>query len=569
MKSSSISKWIHLCNKIIEAGLIFLVIFTAFSFGAVEVWAYSLMEFVIFGCSFLWILKHFLHSNDRYESTRNSSTNNRHTRQHATKDNLKNTPKPSVYPLYIPIILFFLLALFQLVPLPPKIVKFISPRTYELYSVTLEGYDDGQLGKEALESSPHNNTDDTIADSASPNQYRSLSINPHASKRILLQILAYITVFFLIINNFTFDGVSPLGLHHRIEKKFRDRPFHPRKRQQRNRYLIPINRLVRIIVITGFSVALLGILQKLTDTNKIFWVLKMPIHAHPFATFVNRNNFAGYINMIIPIGLATLLSQQPFTGTTQYHGYSLTRRMRRWIVLMDPWLRKNGLYLISCIVMVSALIFSGSRGGIVCFIATLIVFHFIYRLGRSQTTSLAAQRLTPIWVVLFVLVIAVLWSNPDETIKRFTKLSDFKGYLEHAGRVRVYLATYEMAKDFPILGAGLGTFPNLYFTYREVELARSTYVAAHCDYLQIMAETGIIGFCVVLLFIIVYAVRILAGHRKKSRVPIRLMSTGMIASIFAMLFYSLIGFNIQIPANALLFSEILGITYLISLNHGD
>ena len=553
MRSSRFGKGISLCNKTIEFGLIFLVLFTAFSFGAAEVWAYSLMEFIIFGLSVVWILKGFLTNGYGDKFRRNTPHGNRGERQPSTEIYQDYPPKSSsMVPLFIPLILFFLLALIQLLPLPPSLIKSISPHTYELYSLTLEGYD-----------SSYNDVNGLTTDSIPPDHYRSLSINPHASKRILLQIFSFITVFFLVINNFKFDGVNPSGLSYKINKKFGNHQNSPPKNKEEDRNFIPVDRLILVIIVTGFSISLLGILQKLTDTAKIFWVLKMPDHAHPFATFVNRNNFAGYINMIVPLGLAALLSQQSFMEPGQRHGYSMSKQIKKSMILLDPWLRKNGLYLISTIIMVSSLIYSGSRGGIICLALTLIVFYFFTHFGQKRRSRTRMKAFIPIAMGSFILVTAIFWSNPNETIKRFKRFANIKEYLERADRVRVYRASYEMAKDFPILGAGLGAFPNLYFKYRPAELARQRYLAAHCDYLQVLVETGIIGLLAVMSFLLFYSVLILNRHCKEKRDSNRLLSAGMIAAIFSMLLYSFFGFNLQIPANALLFSQILGFAYII------
>ena len=364
MKSHpSIIKRIRLCNKIIESGLIFLVFFTAFSFGAVEVWAYSLMELVIFTLSLVWLIKVFLYNN--------SGSNNSHSRAGSDPNyiegNLPKYPRHSSHFIFIPIALFVLLILIQLIPLPPKIIKFISPNTYELYALTLPGYDQEQTPSSVPVNGLKDNPGESLVNEQRFSHYHPLSINPYATKTILLQVLAYITIFFLVIHNFTFNKS---GLRNSLHKINRISGIHPNqidKRLIKCGYLIPSNRLVHIIIVTGFLVALLGIFQELTNTTKIFWILKMPITAKPFATFVNRNNFVGYINMIIPIALVILISQQSFLYKKNHYSRSKSAAIKRLIVLLDPWVRKNGLYLLAAITMISALILTGSRGGILSF----------------------------------------------------------------------------------------------------------------------------------------------------------------------------------------------------------
>ena len=196
------------------------------------------------------------------------------------------------------------------------------------------------------------------------------------------------------------------------------------------------------------------------------------------------------------------------------------------------------------------------------FTGALGVFYFVNRLGpKDQDKPLRA--FSPILIIILVISGAVLWSNPNFLLKRISYFEDFQKFIENAQRVRTYRATLKMVKDFPVVGAGLGTFPNLYFKYRGAELANSIYAAAHSDYLQLQVETGLIGSGIIFILISFYLFFIVSRHSKDKRFPQRLIGTGMIAGISTMLFHSFVGFNIHIPANALLFSEICGFTYIL------
>ena len=560
MKHHLSIKSIHLCNKIIESGLIFLAFFTVFFFGAVEIWAYSIMEMVIFTLSLVWLLKVYIYKNSRRNNSHHSGNEcDPHHSHSARAKTRKNTTK--FY--YVPLLLFFFLIILQLIPFSPKIIKLISPNTYELYTWTLPNYDQNQTQGSAAKGDLKDHTDNGGDGPKRLGQYRTLSINPYATKTILLRILAYVTIFFLVIHNFNFNGVGlNNSQHHRVHQKSMVYSNQPGKTREKCEFLIPGNRLIHIIIATGFLAAFLGILQELTNTNKIFWILKMPISARPFATFVNRNNFVGYINMIIPVVLVILVSQQSFIYGKKSHPRSTSATIKRFIVSLDPWVRRNGFYLLSAITMISALILTGSRGGILSFIIALGVFYFVNRFGaRDQIRPLKA--LSPILFILAVILVAILWSNPNLFIKRFSKLTNFKEYLESAQRVQAYHAALKMVKDFPIVGAGLGSFPNLYFKYRGDKLANSIYVTAHSDYLQLLVETGLIGFGSIFLLISFGIFSIITHLSSDKRLPQRLLSSGIIAGISTMLFHSFIGYNIQIPANALLFSEIVGCAYIL------
>jgi len=86
------------------------------AFGSVYTWAYSVMELVVF--SLLVIL--------------------------VVKRSLIQWKKIS-FPLFLPIIAFLGLIIFQMTPFAPSAIKLLSPKTHELYSQTLDGYS-GEIG---------------------------------------------------------------------------------------------------------------------------------------------------------------------------------------------------------------------------------------------------------------------------------------------------------------------------------------------------------------------------------------------------------------------------------------
>jgi O-antigen ligase len=132
---------------LLDAGIIFLIVFTPLAFGAVHIWAYSLLEIVVYSLLILWAAKSFFSSELKFDRT--------------------------LVPLYITFILFIAYSYLQTVPVSPDTVKTLSPKAYELYGMVIPGY-------------------------AGADVARSLSVYPHATKVSLLKFIAYFGVFFLI-----------------------------------------------------------------------------------------------------------------------------------------------------------------------------------------------------------------------------------------------------------------------------------------------------------------------------------------------------------------------------------
>ena len=172
--------FISWCNKIIEFGLIFLVVFTPLAFGTVHIWSITIMELVVIFLLTVWIAK-LIASRHKLKNSKPSSLTLEFTKT----------------PLNLPILLFVCFILFQLSPLPPFAIKHLSPNTYKLYETTLPNYDAGghlQVSKYKLDYKNLNFQQQT-------SNYRPLTIYSHATKMELLKFLSYIFVFFIIINN--------------------------------------------------------------------------------------------------------------------------------------------------------------------------------------------------------------------------------------------------------------------------------------------------------------------------------------------------------------------------------
>jgi tetratricopeptide (TPR) repeat protein len=119
-----------------------------------------------------------------------------------------------------------------------------------------------------------------------------------------------------------------------------------------------------------------------------------------------------------------------------------------------------------------------------------------------------------------------------------------------------------MAMDYPLLGVGLGCWPELYSHYEAPPWVDMFYREAHDDYAQLLAETGIIGFGFVVWFFVVVGQRVYRALRGPAVSPILV---ALCASLSAMLFHEFFDFSLQTPANALLFTVLVALTVRMSM----
>ena len=553
------NRTINYCNFLIEYGLIFLVVFMPLAFGAPEVWAYSVCITIVFALGSIWFLKSicikFL------EKRRVLHLPEKPNRIAANKNKTSTTRNQfeSIYLIYTLLFLFGILIVFQMIPLTPSVLKKISPNHFLLYQETISGYGTNSPERELNEEDQLYRKFGFLYGNTNPRDLRSISPNRDATVTAFLKFLSVVTLLLIVIHNFRFDpflAESPLKkplslIQPQLVTEFRVS------------YQIPINRIFNIIIYIGIFVSILGLLQQITGTSKIYWLVDAS-HGVPYGTYVNRNHFAGYINLIIPLFFAKVIIKQIEFGKYQTKRKSLMTVIKDWLLTLDTWLQRIGIMILMLILIIISLIASASKGGLISFLLSAILFYglFIF-VNKQRKLSMAIKVATGLLVII---TIAFQWADTKKVYDRLKKLDKIEHHIEYSGRVQAIITTWKMANDFWLTGIGLGNYQNFYQIYRKQPkiISLLTYGQAHSDHLQVFAETGIAGLLLVILFLLVYYRLTLSACIKTILLERRIISVAGISSITSMNFHSFVDFNMQILGNALLYSLVMGMTYISS-----
>lgn len=273
-------------------------------------------------------------------------------------------------------------------------------------------------------------------------------------------------------------------------------------------------------MIFGFLVSLFGILQHLTFNGKLYWFRELSYGGIPFGPYANRNHFAGFAELILPLALVPLVLGK-------------VRRERLLIV---------GLFAVCPI---GALFLSASRGGIVSFGVELAVIALVIALRRTLGKHLLAAA-----AILLAALLMVSWLGVGEILQRFSALQSLE--VTAGKRASMRHDTWRIFLDHPLTGTGLGTLQIVYPPYESLFDGKIVN-HSHNDYLEALAETGLAGALCCAWFLGVLLLESLKRvlHRNNS-VAAALQLSGF-AACSAFLVHSLVDFNLHMPANALLF----------------
>ena len=263
------------------------------------------------------------------------------------------------------------------------------------------------------------------------------------------------------------------------------------------------------------ALAVFAIVQDVSPNGKIYWLRSVTTGGSIFGPYVDHDHYAGLMEMLAPIPVVLGLT-------------SLTKGGKRVLLVF------------SGVLTASTIVLSQSRAGTAAFLIEMAVL-LAFVSGPHKNSRLAAM----IGTVCLLAFAFVAWVGTAGLWHHFTELRDWM-------RLAVAQDGLRMFVHKPLLGWGLGTFTTVYPQFRS--FYTSLFVnAAHNDYVQVLVETGSIGFAAVMWFIVaVYraGLRNIAGwDRDWSRA---LGISGLIGCTGIMV-HSAFDFNLQIPANACVF----------------
>ncbi len=261
---------------------------------------------------------------------------------------------------YVPLALFIAVVLFQLIPLPARVIGALSPSTALMKRELL-----GDLA----------NSEDLLSS-------MTLSFYPYATQHDLRLVLAVTAVFFVVVN-----------IYRRTEQ---------------------VRRLLAAVAIIGAAVAVLALGQDILGNGKIYWLVSPGRGKAYSGPFVNHSHYAQFMNLSLgaALGLLFLKIQETFRG----------RRIVAPVVfqhLLTP--RTRTLWLLVGMIMlgVTTVFLSLSRGGMVSLFVAAGITTWIL-----STTQSIKGRGWIMGIIAFGAFICILYVGFDAVYYRLASLRD-------------------------------------------------------------------------------------------------------------------------------------------------
>ena len=230
-----------------------------------------------------------------------------------------------------------------------------------------------------------------------------LTLTPIATRESLLKLATYFVLFFVVIQLFS---AAPVETWRRVGIA---------------------------VLVFGFLFSFLSILQFLWNPGRILWV------GHdlggPFGPYVDRDHYAGLMEMVIPVSASYVLS-----------------RPKR-----DPL---NGLLWFAVLVPVVSLLLTGSRGGFVSILAEIAILGWIL-IWRNPLPG-RRKRVAATGMALVAVAALFFWLVPTFILTKLGTINNYVPEASEGSRPALWRNSLGVFRDHPLVGAGMGSFVTVY-----------------------------------------------------------------------------------------------------------
>ncbi len=282
-------------------------------------------------------------------------------------------------------------------------------------------------------------------------------------------------------------------------------------------------KLAVILSVYGCALASFSLLQGIAPNGKLYWLRQPRLGGWIYGPYVNHNHYAGLMEMLVPIPLVLALTRMA------HKNERLTAAA-------------------AAAIMAGTIFLSGSRGGMLGLLVELMVLAVVVvRQQKGMRLALVTGSFLAILIALSV------WVGGAELGQRiFSVSASARSEISGDLRWNIDRDAFKMFLKRPISGWGLGTFPTVYPQFRS--FYTNFFVnEAHDDYMQLLVETGLLGFGIMVWYVILLYRQAWKKIGHWTSDVSGAVALASLLGVTGILVHSAVDFNLQIPANAALF----------------
>ena len=291
--------------------------------------------------------------------------------------------------------------------------------------------------------------------------------------------------------------------------------------------------LITVLAGNAVALALLGFVQRGLNAEKIFgwWTPPAPYFV---ASFIYKNHAGAYFNLMLSL----------CAGLAYWH---YTRGQRR-LDKSTP----GGLFFFFAAILSLIVLFSYSRMATLLMVGFQIVA-FAFFLGRELLWAPVDHR-RPVAAGVLITGVAAFIALGIYTVRNESIYARMQVLVSESvpdsisGRQQAASATWAMVQDQPLTGWGAGSFRFHFPQYQRefpaiYEKGRLFWEHAHNDYLELLAELGLIGGSVLVIGFLLAVITLV-----RTRFWTKPLSVLIFAGLLQTLAHSWVDFNFYNPA---------------------
>jgi O-antigen ligase/tetratricopeptide (TPR) repeat protein len=262
--------------------------------------------------------------------------------------------------------------------------------------------------------------------------------------------------------------------------------------------------------------------------------------------FIDPDHFAGFLAIVFPLALGCALFPNLLTPRRAPLAFRIQCGLASFVIFL-------------------AILLSLSRGGWIAMIVGTIVMSMLAAprgapsdQPASGLARIGGVRLAVIGIVV-MLGASMIFIGPEARVDTVTRLNEAGAEIDTiVGRIEAWKGGVALIRDFPVFGVGLGGWPEIFERYELPPWQVLFFAQAHNDYIQLLAETGIVGLALFAWLAVRIIRKVVAGARsmEASAGPIFAALTGGIAAACVV---EVFDFDLRIPAVALMLAVVAGL----------